>query len=201
MRDEVELRCDCGKISGAMHIEPNDPARRLRCYCDDCQAFQHFLKRGGDILDVHGGTDIIQLSPSALRLDKGLDQLRCVRLTPKGVARWYAGCCKTPIGNTLPTPQLPFVGLIEHAVRDRAWLDHNLGTSRLAVFGSFARGDRSALNAHDKLPISMMLGAIWRIARRRLAGAHKKSPFFDPTTGAPRAEATVLSAAEREALL
>ena len=23
--------------------------------------------------------------------------------TPKGLVRWYAGCCKTPIGNTLAT--------------------------------------------------------------------------------------------------
>src|SRR5206468_1103077 len=40
----------------------------------------------------------------------------------KALIRWYAGCCKTPIANTV-SGRVPFVGLVqpimEHAVRSR----------------------------------------------------------------------------------
>jgi hypothetical protein len=34
-----------------------------------------------------------------------------LRLTPNGLYRWYASCCKTPLGNTLG-PAIPFVGIV-----------------------------------------------------------------------------------------
>ena len=37
---------------------------RVVCYCDDCQAFLHYLKRA-DLLDAHGGTDIVQVYSEA----------------------------------------------------------------------------------------------------------------------------------------
>ena len=36
------------------------------CYCDDCQAFLHYLGRA-DLLDALGGTDIVQMAPAACR--------------------------------------------------------------------------------------------------------------------------------------
>jgi len=196
----IELRCDCGQFAGSMRIEPHDRPRRLRCYCDDCQAFQHYLGRAADILDAQGGSDIVQLSPSAVGVDRGRDQLRCVRLSARGILRWYAGCCRTPIANSLPTRQLPFVSLFEHALRDQRSLDRQLGTARPAVFGRFAKGDGAAIQAHRRLPLAMIASALAAIARRRLAGAHNENPFFDVATGRPRAVPLVLGSAERDAL-
>jgi Family of unknown function (DUF6151) len=62
------------------------------------------------ILDVHGATDVIQTSPAQLTLTQGQEFLACMRLTEKGLLRWYAACCSTPIGNTLPNYRMSFVG-------------------------------------------------------------------------------------------
>ena len=84
---------------------------RVICYCDSCQAFARFLERE-DILDSAGGTDIVQVSPSQLRITEGASQLRSMRLTEKGLIRWYTDCCKTPVGNTIGAA-FPFIGVVQ----------------------------------------------------------------------------------------
>ena len=92
------LQCKCGKVKGYVtHAERVD---RVVCYCKDCQAFAHFLGENG-ILDERGGTDIIQALPRDVNFTKGVDALACIRLTPKGLLRWYTSCCNTPVGNIL----------------------------------------------------------------------------------------------------
>jgi hypothetical protein len=82
------------------------------CYCDDCQAFAHQLGRA-DLLDANGGSDIIQVAPASLKFVQGQHRIVGLRLTPDGLFRWYADCCRTPVGNTV-TPAIPFVGIIAH---------------------------------------------------------------------------------------
>ena len=43
-----------------------EAVNRMVCYCDDCQAFVHYLGHA-DLLDAHGGTDIVQMAPAACR--------------------------------------------------------------------------------------------------------------------------------------
>lgn len=106
---DLRLRCACGKLGGsAVGVTPSSVCRVI-CYCDDCQALARFLGRS-DILDAWGGADIVQLAPSKLRVTGELSALQCVRLSAKGMHRWYCGECKTPLGNTL-TAGVPFVGL------------------------------------------------------------------------------------------
>src|SRR5262245_19575480 len=101
------LHCRCGTIKRSI----NDPrsANHAICYCRDCQAFAHFLGREKDILDERVGSDIVQILPKNLAFTQGSEALACMRLTPQGMLRWYAGCCNTPIGNTLATPKLSFI--------------------------------------------------------------------------------------------
>jgi hypothetical protein len=68
------------------------------CYCDDCQAFSRFLVHPGTT-DEWGGTDICQMAPASVRITEGADALSCVRLSDKGMYRWYCGKCKTPHGS------------------------------------------------------------------------------------------------------
>ena len=80
---------------------------RFLCYCKDCQAFARFLERA-DVLDAAGGTDIFQMPPGRMKFTAGADALRCLRLSDKTrVFRWYADCCRTPIGNTADRPGFP----------------------------------------------------------------------------------------------
>jgi hypothetical protein len=97
---DVPLRCRCRHVRGvAIDVSPSSGFRFV-CYCEDCQAFARFLGRA-DVLDWAGGTDIFQMPPGRVKLTSGMDAMRCLRLSPKSrVLRWYADCCRTPIGNT-----------------------------------------------------------------------------------------------------
>ena len=72
----------------------------MLCYCSDCQAYLHYLDRA-DLLDAHGGSDVVQVAPSSLTFTQGEQHIKGLRLTETGLYRWYAGCCHTPLGNTM----------------------------------------------------------------------------------------------------
>jgi len=181
----LAIRCRCGHLRGTVANVSPAAGIRVVCYCDDCQAFAERLGRN-DVLDAHGGTDIFQLSPAHVTISEGRDRLACLRLTARGPLRWYAACCNTPIGNTLATGRLPFLGLILGCIdAESRPLDDLLGPVRLRVMARFARGDLGGLEAHERFALSHVLAIIWRILRWRIAGDHRRSPFFDPASGAP----------------
>ena len=108
---DVPLRCRCGRVRGvASDVSPSSGFRFV-CYCKDCQAFAHFLERP-DVLDPAGGTDIFQMPPACVKLTAGTETVRCLRLSDKGVLRWYTDCCRTPIGNTAASPRFPVVAVV-----------------------------------------------------------------------------------------
>jgi hypothetical protein len=172
------------------------------CYCDDCQSFAHFLGREDEVLDAHGGTDVFSTTLAHLEITEGADQVACVRLTAGGMFRWYTACCRTPIGNTFPSPRSPFISVVhscmDHAadVRSR---DEALGPIRIRANGRFAKGDLSNLDAHPRIPMSM-LPLIVMLFFARLRGEYSPSPFFDDETGEFRVVSQVLSEAERRQL-
>src|SRR5215471_7175400 len=113
---DLPLRCRCGRVRGvASDVSPSSGFRFV-CYCKDCQAFAHFLKRP-DVLDPAGGTDIFQMPPGRVKLTAGTETVRCLRLSDKGVLRWYTDCCRTPIGNTAASPRFPVVAVV-HSLRN-----------------------------------------------------------------------------------
>lgn len=199
MTETLSIRCTCGQFEGmASDIAP-DAGNHVVCYCDDCQYFQHYLGQAETVLDANGGTDIFQTSPARVSITKGAEQLACLRLRPKGIVRWYARCCNTAVGNTLATPALPFVGIVTACLdrsREPRLVDEALGPLTGGVFGKFAIGDRDRLEAHDKAPLSMIFGFLANVARWRIAGAHRQSPFFDAQTGALIREPKILTAQE-----
>jgi len=202
MLNDFTIRCTCGTLCGRTSDLSTDDGPRLVCYCDDCQAFARFLGRADDILDEAGGTDVFQLSPAHLRINKGIDHLACMRLKSKGLLRWFADCCRTPIGNTLATRQVSFVGLVNTCIHleDGGSLDDLIGPVQGGVHGRFATGDRSKLRASDGAPLSLIARSMGKILKRRLRGDHRDSPFFDTRTGKPVVTPKVLSAAERREL-
>ena len=186
---DYRLRCHCGTVQGIL----TDLARanRLVCYCKDCQAFAHALGQADRVLDARGGSDIVQVLPRNLRFTKGTEALACLRLTPKGLLRWYAGCCRTPIGNTLATPGLSFVGLV-HTCLDSSEvpLDEAFGPVRTWVNTKGASGDPKP----KEEGVGRTIGWFLRTAlKARLNGDYKRSPFFNPATGAPIVTPRVLT--------
>lgn len=200
MPHDIPLRCTCGALRGvARHVAP----RTLRsvCYCDDCQTYAHFLGRTSDVLDAHGGTEVVPIAPCDLAITEGSEHLRCVRLGPDGMYRWYAGCCRTPIANTMPSARVPFAGVV-HSIfdlpADPAARDAALGPVRSRVQGRWAIAPTPP-GVHPSAPLGFILRAIGFVVAGFARGRHRPSPFFTPE-GQPVAEPSVLAPAVREAL-
>jgi hypothetical protein len=167
-------------------------ANRCICYCHDCRAFMHWLGRE-DVLDERGGTDIIQVARARLTIETGLDQLRCLRLSSRGLHRWYVECCKTPIANTMP--RIPFAGLsrVSLELPDPSVLpDPDLIHGRSAV-GGLPPGASAGLSLRG-VARPARLFASWMAH-----GLGQPTPLFDRSEK-PRVEPRVLTSSEREKL-
>lgn len=196
----IPLRCRCGTVRGYADVAP-DTGQRVVCYCDDCQAYLHHLGRT-DAFDAFGGTDIFQTWPAQLVLTEGRSQVRCVQLAKNGMFRFYAGCCRTPIANTLPTSKSPFVGIPSPIMdHDATGLtrDAALGPPSGRTFGKFARGGRPS-GADEKVSGRLVAQSMRFLARGLLRGKMKPRALFDDATGRPIATPEVLGASERERL-
>ena len=197
---DVPLRCRCGHVRGvASGISPSSGFRFV-CYCKDCQAFARFLERT-DVLDAAGGTDIFQMPPARVTLTAGAEALRCLRFSSK-VLRWYADCCRTPIGNTAADARFPVVAVIhcfmDHQADGRS-LDAVLGPALCRIY------ERSAVGPlPPTAPPPPSFGIFVRRASKLLGwwvrGLARPTPFFDNRTNAPCSVPRVLTPAERAAL-
>lgn len=194
MSNTHNIQCKCGQLRG--RLLATGLSNRCICYCSDCQAFIRHL-RVPDVLDSQGGTDIVQVPSSKLEFTQGAENLACLRLTDKGMLRWYATCCQTPIGNTPADWRMSFVGLIHTCLSsENQSLDASFGPVSMRV------GVKSAIGADKPAACGLFSGiakAIAIIARGRFGGAYRASPFFHPQTGAPVAHPKVLSASELSA--
>ncbi len=186
------LSCRCGHLQGL--VDEPQTANRVVCYCADCQAFAHWLGDGGDILDERGGSDVIQTLPRNVTFTQGVASLQCMRLTPKGLVRWYAACCRAPIGNTLPSPKFSFVGLVHTCLESPTQsVDASFGPVRAWVNTRSAKG----LPKPKVRGVSKVL--VWFVgttAKARINGDYKRTPFFHAATGALAATPQVLSGEE-----
>jgi hypothetical protein len=202
---DLPLQCRCGHARGvAGEVSPSSGFRFV-CYCKDCQAFARFLDRA-DVLDAAGGTDIFQMSPWRVKLTAGADAVRCLRLRDKGVFRWYADCCRTPIANSAG-PGFPVIGVI-HSFMDQDFLEHLAdGRSRDEALGRpLCRiYERSATGPLP--PAAPSRPSFGMFARRGsklvgwwLLGLGRPNPFFDDHTNAPLSAPRVLTPTERAAL-
>jgi Family of unknown function (DUF6151) len=185
------LKCRCGTIRG--WISNPRGANRAICYCKDCQAFAHFLGQE-KILDPQGGTDVIQILPKNLTFTQGIEALACIRLTEKGMFRWYASCCNTPIGNTLPNFKISFVGLVHNCVEgsDMALRDSS-GPVRARVNTQGATGEPKP-KSHGTAAVIVRL--MFMLLKARLDGSYRQTPFFLKDKGTPVVRPRVLSSVE-----
>ncbi|WP_440056565.1 DUF6151 family protein (plasmid) [Pseudoalteromonas sp. T1lg65] len=129
--NKLNLSCQCNQVTGHIeNITPNN-ANNLTCYCSDCRQFAIELQQQSTVLDVAGGTQIVQVPLSHFHLDSGKEHLACLKLSNKGMHRWYANCCSTPIGNTV-SANWPFIGVIHSFIQDPG-LDAKAGVMQGAV--------------------------------------------------------------------
>ena len=174
---DVKLSCSCGAVQGVAINVTAKTGTRVVCCCDDCQKFAAHLHREADILDKFGGTDIYQTSQSQIKIDSGAEHIRCLRLTSKGLFRWYTDCCKTPIGNTLSSG-FPFVGVIHNFMNIEGSRDTVLGSVRAYVQTKHARGTPNYPNSSEKFPIGITLRIMRKMLVWKVRGMNRPSVFF-----------------------
>src|SRR5215470_3449738 len=187
------LRCRCGTLTGSVR-EPQRASRGV-CYCKDCQAFARYLGKADTVLDAMGGTDVVATLPKYVSFTSGTGSLACLSLTDRGLLRWYATCCNTPIGNTSRDFRVPYVGLVHTCLGALAAIEASFGPVRLRV-------NTQSANGRPKLMPLSTATALLRFAPTvilsRLDGSYRATPFFS-ADGIPIAQRKVLTRTEREA--
>jgi hypothetical protein len=157
----VELRCRCGSLSG--RVDFAKPSRvRVVCHCGDCRRYARQL--GSD-----AATEIVQVAPDQVTFEAGAEQLRCLRLTDRGLTRWFSACCKTPLANTSRYAWMPFVGLMRVVVNGA---DEGL------------LGEARHVNGPHPTPWLTLLRSLRFLLAGFILRRQRPNPFFD-AQGAP----------------
>lgn len=191
----IALHCRCGNVRG--EIDAGRAYARATCYCKDCQAYARWLG-GADLTDDRGGTDILAMAPAAVRFTDGEVHVGCMSLSERGLLRWYASCCRTPLGNTPRDARVHYVGMatICLAAAPDA-LDAVSGPRDRIVLSTASAG-----GPVGSTPLAFLLGGLRILAGivgARLRGV-RASPFFDEATGTPIQTPEVLSPEARRML-
>ena len=193
----MTIQCECGQFKAELMAFPQNTPGRLVCYCDDCQTYLHHIGRA-DLLDQNGGTEVIPAYPQDMKITQGKENLKCVRLSPKGMFRFFTACCRTPIGNTRANS--PWIGLFRrvYTAHEPSQLDRVFKSVKSRVFGRFAKG-----TAPTGTPATFNFSAMLSVAPFLLQGTlfkkFKPSPFFLEDGMTPVVTAYVLSLEERQA--
>lgn len=172
-KSPLHFQCSCGQVQVELSPAGVSSGSHIQCYCKDCQASARHL---GYDLPPHGGTELIQTTPDAITFLQGADQLAIQRLSPKGLCRWYAKCCDTPMFNTLQKKTLPFAGIVVHPAESDA-VEQAMGP----IWGhAFTSGAPKAGGAPTQDKHMMGIGArmIGRLITAYLSGRAGKNPFL-----------------------
>ena len=188
---DLAFSCRCGTLKGVLHSVSPTTGSHVKCYCCDCQAAAHHLG-AVEVLDEHGGTEIYQTIPAEIELTEGAEKLACMRLSPKGLMRWYASCCNSPLFNTLASAKLAFVGVHVRACEKNA-----------EAFGPLVAvvNTGGAIDPPENLKDFGMRRAIWGFVRRNLGAklrGRTENFFFDANRN-PIVTPYVLTLEERRA--
>lgn len=186
-----KIRCRCGQLQGEL---ASANTMRFVCYCRSCQAYAHALGNPTQVLDARGGTDVVATVQQDVQFTKGAQALACMSLSGRGIYRWYASCCNTPIGNTARDPRLSYIALVHSCLGDSASaLDAGLGTQRIAVHAGQPKPRREYSTGRAMWSVARLIGAV---VRARLTGRWKNTPLFAPNA-APLVAPRVLDAEQR----
>ncbi len=186
----MHISCDCGGFKAELTAFPKNTPGRLACYCKDCQAFANRLGRS-DVLDEYGGTEVVPAYPSELRILQGKESLKCYRLTPKGLYRWTADCCNSPLINT--RPGFPWLGILHTAYKnsDPQSLE-GFGEIRCRIFGRDAVGD-PPFKISEKLGLKALLTVLPFVIKGKLFKKSEGLELFESDGRTPISEPELLS--------
>ena len=174
----VDVRCFCGKVNGVLKIVKKD-LFYAQCFCCDCQNYAKHLESEDKILDQYGASSLIQTYPKYLTLLEGKEHINCVQIKEKGLLRWYANCCNSPLANTMTNPRVPFISISTQVLKFKSKEEKErlLGPVSVKAFAMYAKGKKPK-NSHDRFPKSYMISMLYFMLRGAITGKFKPHPFF-----------------------
>ena len=187
------LQCQCGALHG--QVDQTQHALRGICYCHDCRAYSHHLGKASVTHDALGGVEFLATQAQHVTLSGGIQHLACLSLSEKGLLRWYARCCNTPLANTTRNWKLSYVGLVHTCLKaDAASYERAFPRLQMRVNTGGAKQGPPGMQFGT---IVALMGFMPRVMVSSVTGAYKQTPFFCAPAGSPKVEASVLSKAER----
>ncbi|WP_306045596.1 DUF6151 family protein [Nioella sp. MMSF_3534] len=180
---DIPFACRCGTVTGILHDVRPQEGTHVVCHCNSCARAMRLSGLGDS---AAGGVDLWQTTPDRIEIATGADRLIPVQLSPKGLFRWTAQCCDTPMINTFGSPALPFAGILTGNLSDPA----PLGPVIAHGFVTGPNGKQRHQNGGR---------VIWRFVKRTVAAKlgrrGRQTPFFNADGSpinapvlAPRAE-------------
>lgn len=174
---EIELKCLCGQVQGTLRSVNPKAGTRVKCYCKSCQEFANHLDKGNHILDERGGSDIYQVAPNRITITTGGEHVKCLRLTPKGLLRWYASCCNTPIANTV-SAKFPFVGIISPFIPPTEANQKLLGPIKAHAYPQYAKERLPEVWLQQTSLFRYTIKILFKIGMWKISGKGRPTPFF-----------------------
>ena len=104
----LHFACSCGELAGRLVDVDARDGTHIVCHCDDCRANLVAL---GHTDPGAEGVELFQTTPDKIKIDQGGENLALLCLSPKGLMRWYAKCCSTPLFNTTSRRGMAFTGV------------------------------------------------------------------------------------------
>jgi hypothetical protein len=188
MNHTHSIQCRCGTVRGALS-EPEDALREI-CYCRDCQTYAYALGEAEKVLDHNGGTGIVATVQERVAITHGREHLACMSLTERGLYRWYAACCRTPLANTTRRPQMSYVGLVHSCLSPTPNGVAERWPAYFTVNTSHAKG---AVESPGAKALFGSLAIARMVLSARFRGSWRRSPFFASGTSQPVCSPLVLS--------
>ena len=163
----LPFACRCGKVTGHLtHVDPHDGTHAV-CHCKSCR---RAMELAGLEEDAVGGVDIYQTAPDRIEVETGAEHLVPKQFSEsKGIYRWHAACCGTPMFTTTKTPAFFFAGFLTRNLADTAPLGP-------VIMEGFIPGENGK-QRHKNLA-TLMWRLLKRAARARLSGRYRNNPFF-----------------------
>ena len=146
--------------------------------------------------DSRGGAEFVATRAEHVAFEAGTEHLACLSLSEKGLLRWYAACCNTPIANTTRDWKFSYVGLIKTCLMaDSESFDRSFSKLQMRVNTSSAKQAPPGMLLQTA---AALMGFIPRVIASRVTGSYRQTPFFVSPEGLPSAKVYVLSESERK---
>lgn len=183
MIDDLPFSCRCGAVKGVIGKAGPREGDFVVCHCTDCQTFARRFDAGDRVMDEQdAGTPLYQSRCARMRIESGLDRLRCLHLTDKPTLRWYAACCDTPLFNSFKNGKIPYVTTLvgNCDAQDRQRL---LGEP---IGHLFVDDDPTCTEPVPRLSMNTLMRRFFvRMVKDIVSGDRRRSALFDPRTLEP----------------